>query len=192
MTSYQKIDVDGFFYDGIDRLEDYRIVFNQKPKNLTIMDVGCNNGFYILKAISEGARYALGIDNHDKFLGVGLNAARFLKYGNIDFIQLDVLKDEMPYQKFDIVLCLNLVHHFENIDQVHYLFDELYKRCCGMMIFEVLNCETAWCIQTNKLGNKKIHIGVDFFKEKYTDYLIESYDSKVTNNRKIVKVLRNE
>lgn len=186
--SYQKIDINGFYYDGIDRTEDYKRIFSEKPKGLTILDIGCNNGFYSLKAVSDGANYALGIDNHDKFLEIGKRASRFLGY-NVDFLLLDVLKDKLPNKEFDIVLCLNLVHHFSSIDQVNYLFDELYKRCKKEMVFEVLKCEDIWDIIENDKGNKKIHIGLKYFENKFSENII-SFDSKVTKNRMIIKVLK--
>jgi SAM-dependent methyltransferase len=188
--SYQQIDIDGYYYKGIDRTEDYKQIFPIKPEGLTILDIGCNNGFYGLKAISEGANYVLGIDNNDPFLNIGRNAAQSLGYDNIDFMRLNVLKENIPNRKFDVVLCLNLVHHFNNINQVNYLFDQLWSRCEKTIIFEVLNCKAEWEIIANKIGNRKIHLSVDFFKKKYPNSLIELVSSKVTENRSIIRVIK--
>lgn len=188
--SYQQINIDGYYYKGIDRIEDYKQMFPIKPEGLTILDIGCNNGFYGLKAISEGAKYVLGIDNNDPFLNIGRNAAKALEYDNIDFMMLNVLTGIIPNRKFDVVLCLNLVHHFKNIDQVNYLFDQLWNRCKDTIIFEVLDCKSEWEIIANKIGNKKIHLSIDFFLKKYPNCLIEYMDSKVTENRKIIKIIK--
>ena len=185
--NYQRINIGGYYSEGIDRTKDYRQIFNEKPEGFSILDIGCNNGFYSIKAVNEGAIYALGIDSHEPFLDIGREAVSFLNY-NIKFKKMNVLEDKIPDMTFDIVLCLNLVHHFKNIKQVHYLFDELYKRCKRKMIFEVLNSEKDWEIVTNKLGNNKIHLGVSFFEKKYPDCFIEYMSSKVTENRKIIKV----
>ena len=57
-----------------------------------------------------------------------------------------------------------------------------------MIIFEVLNCKSDWEVIPNKIGNKKIHLSVNFFKNKYPDNIIECINSKVTDNRIIIKI----
>lgn len=183
--NYQQIDVGGFYHSGKDRTEDYYQMFPEKPIGKTILDIGCCHGFYSIKAVYEGAEYALGVDNHEPFLSIGREAIDFLGC-NVEFKMMNVLKEKLPDKQFDIVLCLNLVHHFKNIDQVNYLFDELYKRCNEKMIFEVLTTNKDWEIKKNYLNNAKIHLGVSFFEKKYGN--AESMDSKVTEGRKIIIV----
>lgn len=202
---YQKIDINGVYYEGIDRTKDYYNCFPEKPEGLHILDIGCNIGFYCLKAISEGAEYCFGIDNHDIFLNYANEAKDKLGYDrNIDFCQADVLDDsywEMMndvviriYGHFDVTLCLNLVHHFQTIDQVNYLFDKL-DQCTsqkGKIIFEFLDSDSdaLWSIIPNKLGNRKIHLSERFFKERYPDAELFVIDSDVTKGRKLIHVNR--
>lgn len=182
---YQQIDIGGFFHPGKDRTKDYYQIFPEKPLDLRILDIGCHNGFYILKAISEGAQYAVGVDKIAKFLEVGNKAKNFLNY-NISFIKSNILEDGLPDILFDVVLCLNILHYFD-ISMISYLLNEIDKRCSQMMVFEILHCDDMeW--KKVKRRTEVIALSVDFFKKKFPNYEIEVMDSLVTENRKILKV----
>ncbi len=198
---YQKIDINGIIYEGIDREKDYRNCFPEPPKGLHILDIGCNIGFYCLKALSEGASYCLGVDNADVFLDIAQEATSKLGYEkNIDLVQADVLDDKfwqviddaiIPiYGNFDVVLCLNLVHHFQDIDQVNKLFDIL-DRYSEKIIFEFLDTDVFdWATIPNKIGNLKIHLSKAFFRNRYPDAEITIMDSDVTKGRKLIHVIK--
>jgi SAM-dependent methyltransferase len=183
---YQQIDIGGFFHPGKDRTEDYYQIFPEKPIGLSILDIGCHNGFYILKAISEGAEYALGIDKIDNFLKVGENAKKYLKYDNIDFRKTNILENGLPQGEFDVVLCLNILHYF-NISMISYLLNEIDKRCKKVMIFEILYCEDMEWKMVQRRSNVTA-LSIYFFRKKFPNYNIETMESIVTENRMILKV----
>lgn len=79
-----------------------------------VLDVGCNAGFWALKAIEAGADHVLGIDARPihiaqarlVFEALGVAVPRF------DFLAADVAAAELSSRDpFDIVLCLGLLYH---------------------------------------------------------------------------------
>lgn len=185
---YQKINIKNVQIDGIDREKDYKICFPDAPVGMTILDIGCNTGFYCLKASDQGATYCLGIDNHQPFLDIAIDAKNKLGFTNIDFINNDVLKMDIK-NKFDIILCLNLVHHFKNITDVNYLVKKLYKHTKKQLIFEILECkDKEWSIIENRIKNKKIHLSKTYFERLFPACIISSTKSKVTKGRIFIHI----
>jgi tRNA (mo5U34)-methyltransferase len=79
-----------------------------------VLDLGCNAGFWALKAIDAGADFVWGIDGRD----VNVEQARFVfavkdvdpsryRFTAADLYEVD-LREEPP---FDVVLCLGLLYH---------------------------------------------------------------------------------
>lgn len=187
--NYQKIDIDGFYSEGIDRTKDYYQIFKDKPIGLSILDIGCNNGFYSLKAINEGANRAIGIDKADVFLQIGKDAKKFIGYDNINFIHGDIMEDGLPDDNFDIVLCLNILHYF-TIEQVKKILDMIDERCNKMMVFEILHCDNGeWKIVVRP-NTTVISLSENIFFERFKNYEVECFDSLVTDGRKIIKVIK--
>lgn len=190
---YQNIDIDDVRVKGICREKDYRNIFPVYPQGLKILDIGCNIGFYSLKAASEGAKFVLGVDNSPVFLDIAKDVKKRLKYNNVEFILMDVLASgyfiHEAYDPFDVVLCLNLVHHFQTIKQVEQHFDDLDKCTNKLMVFEFLNTDCGtWAIIPNSIGNPKIYLSYLYFQERYPDAEIRIMDSDVTRGRKIIHV----
>jgi len=182
---YQKIDIDGIYFDGIDREKDYEICFPVAPSGQSVLDIGCNVGFYCLKAAHQGALFCLGIDNHQEFLDVATDAKNQLGFTNVDFMKKDVLNETLDFGEFDITLCLNLVHHFRNITFVEFLVQKLYKYTKKKLIFEVLECTEgeSWAVIQNRKGNPKIHLSEIFFRQLFPADNITSVKSEVTEGR---------
>jgi ubiquinone/menaquinone biosynthesis C-methylase UbiE len=187
---YQQINIGGFFHSGKDRTKDYYQIFPKKPTDLTILDIGCHNGFYILKAISEGAKYAMGLEKQGGFLKVGNKAKDYLGYKNISFIEMDVLNG-LPDASFDVIICLNILHYF-SIEQIKSLLKEIDEKTKKMMIFEILSCDDSNYTMKIKRRTMVNALSVLFFKNHFPDYNIEVMDSIVTKGRKILKVKKME
>ena len=79
-----------------------------RPNNpITILDIGCGNGRFALfsqKVFTEIA-YS-GIDSSQEHLEI---ARKDFPQGN--FLHQDILLDELPQQKFDIVVLFGVLHH---------------------------------------------------------------------------------
>jgi tRNA (mo5U34)-methyltransferase len=104
------------------------------PKNLegkTVLDIGCNSGFFSLKMKERGASYVLGTD----FGAWTIAQARFLvEYFKVD-IELRVM-DAYDIDKigmsFDIVIFLGVLYHLRH---PLYALDKIAEICNDMMLF---------------------------------------------------------
>jgi tRNA (mo5U34)-methyltransferase len=95
------------------------------PADLTgksVLDIGCNAGFYSVEMKRRGASRVLGIDFDPDYLA----QARFVAEVNgldIEFRQLSVYDLESLHEKFDIVLFMGVLYHLRHpllaLDLIH-------------------------------------------------------------------------
>ncbi len=102
-------------------LGDFPSVFWQRfqhvlPADLegrTVLDIGCNAGFYSFELKKRGAGYVLGIDHDERYL----NQARYARQQlglEVDFQQLEVYDVDRLNQQFDVVLFLGVLYHLRH------------------------------------------------------------------------------
>ena len=85
-------------------------------KDKVICDLGCFHAYFSIKAINAGADYAICLDRSTTVLetadnilavsGIADSRARIEQWDGGD-----------PIPKCDIILCLNCLHHFDDIDK---------------------------------------------------------------------------
>jgi tRNA (mo5U34)-methyltransferase len=109
-----------------------------------VLDLGCNAGFWSLCAAQARCDYVLGIDGRTTHV----EQARFVFEANeidparFDFVMAEVERLDLErFGKFDIVLCLGLLHHLRDplglLDQIRaintdvLLIDTLVSRIPG-------------------------------------------------------------
>jgi len=187
---YQNIDFGDVNIEGKDRYPEYRLVFPDPPVGKTVLDVGCNLGYYCFQAHSEGASWCLGIDNHSAFIETANEVKYRLKHKTLEFIQADILFDEHDYGTFDVVLMLYVVHHFTKLEDVKRVVKRCYEMANEVVIFGVLNpvklsASSQWL--TNRKGNKKLALSSKFFTQLFPDKSISIQHSNV-DERSIIKV----
>jgi len=170
---YQKISFQGKTYaKGTDRFKSYKQLFPSPPVNKTILDVGCNFGYYSLMALQEKAAYCRAIDNDPLATKKLEEIALDLGFNDLDIVQADILNYDID-RDFDIVLCLNLIHHFESFEQAEKLLDTLYRHTIEKMMLIVLapvDLEKASLLDTeiNPAGGKRfLGISPHYFIAKY-------------------------
>jgi tRNA (mo5U34)-methyltransferase len=86
------------------------------PANLTgktVLDVGCNGGFYSIEMKRRGADRVVGIDFDDRYLEQARFAAR-VSGVKIEFLNLDVYHLRDLAESFDIVLFLGVMYHLRH------------------------------------------------------------------------------
>src|ERR1043166_5733442 len=97
-----------------DSLSDQKLARLQLPSNLTgasVLDLGCNEGFFSFEAKRRGAAYVLGIDHDEKV--VKSAQARSSEY-NLDVQFACGTMLQLPVDcKFDYVLLLSALHYIE-------------------------------------------------------------------------------
>lgn len=88
----------------------------------TVLDIGCNGGFYSIEMKRRGADRVLGIDFDEQYLAQARFAARVLGM-EIELRQMSVYDVAQLHEKFDVVLFLGVLYHLRHpllaLDIVH-------------------------------------------------------------------------
>jgi len=80
----------------------------------TLLDVGCNAGFYAFEAKRRGARRVLGVDGQRQHVRQGLFVRKVLGL-DVEFRRLNVYElDTRSIGQFDITLALGLLYHLKH------------------------------------------------------------------------------
>ena len=95
------------------------------PKDLrdrSVLDIGCNGGFYSIEMKRRGAGRVLGIDSDIDYVAQARFAAEVSEL-DIEFRQLSVYEVERIGEKFDIVLFMGVLYHLRHpllaLDLIH-------------------------------------------------------------------------
>jgi tRNA (mo5U34)-methyltransferase len=88
----------------------------------TVLDIGCNAGFYSIEMKRRGADRVLGVDFDEDFLAQARFAAEVNEV-DIEFRQLSVYDVGALGEKFDIVLFMGVLYHLRHpllaLDLIH-------------------------------------------------------------------------
>lgn len=107
------------------------------PQNLegaTVLDIGCNAGFYSIEMKRRGAGRVLGIDVDDRYLSQARFAAQTLGL-DIEFEKRSVYAvDQIPGQ-FDYVLFMGLFYHLR---YPLFTLDKVVKKVGGRLVFQTM------------------------------------------------------
>ena len=135
---YQRIRFGGKeFVAGTDRSASYRQLFPEPPHGKTILDVGCNLGYYSLMAASEGARHCCALEQDSQCTQKLAAISGELGLTNLEVVTADICQYNLA-ARYDIVLLLNVAHHFGSLEQAQDIFDKLYAHALEKMILIVL------------------------------------------------------
>jgi tRNA (mo5U34)-methyltransferase len=95
------------------------------PKDLsgrTVLDVGCNAGFYSFEMKRRGAERVVAIDSDARYLAQAQLASRVLDM-EIELRQLSIYEIQRLKEKFDLVLFLGVIYHLRHpllaLDLIH-------------------------------------------------------------------------
>ena len=102
-------------------LGDYPMVKWQRfahalPEDLagrTVLDIGCNAGFYSIEMKRRGADYVLGIDSDPRYLAQARFAAEVSGMA-IEFREMSVYQLPLLGQQFDIVFFMGVLYHLRH------------------------------------------------------------------------------
>ena len=150
------------------------------PQDLTgatVLDVGCNGGFYSIEMKKRGARRVLGIDVDDRYLRQARFAAEVLGC-EIELEKRSVYDADQIAGQFDYVLFMGVFYHLR---YPLFALDKLIKKVGGTLVF-----------QTMIRGSQQIRTWQDDYPFRNTEifeqhdfpqmYFIEkSYSSDPTN-----------
>lgn len=115
----------------------WRNICDQIPADLngaTVLDIGCNAGFYSIEFKRRGAGRVLGIDVDDRYLEQARFAAATLGL-SIQFEKLSVYDvDSVPGQ-FDFVVFMGVLYHLR---YPLLALDKIVKKMSGSLIFQTM------------------------------------------------------
>jgi len=87
------------------------------PKDLSgasVLDIGCNAGFYSLEMKRRGAGRVVGIDSDERYLAQARFATRTLGFEGIEYRKLSVYDVGALGEKFDLVVFMGVLYHLRH------------------------------------------------------------------------------
>jgi tRNA (mo5U34)-methyltransferase len=97
-------------------------VLPQDMGGMSVLEIGCNAGFYSFEMKRRGAERVVGIDFDDYYLDQARFAAQVLQL-DVEFRRLSVYDVGALGEKFDLVLFMGLVYHLRHpllaLDLIH-------------------------------------------------------------------------
>jgi tRNA (mo5U34)-methyltransferase len=94
----------------------WRMFEHAVPGHLTgksVLDIGCNAGFYSIEMKRRGADRVVGIDSDPVYLAQARFAAE-VAGAEIEFLELDVYRVQELREKFDFVLFMGVLYHLRH------------------------------------------------------------------------------
>ncbi len=95
----------------------YRRFAEALPADLTgksVLDIGCNAGFYAIEMARRGAARVLGIDSDARYLEQARLASEVLGFPAIEFRQADVYDVAALGERFDLVIFMGVLYHLRH------------------------------------------------------------------------------
>ena len=91
-------------------------------EGLSVLDIGCNGGFYAMEMKRRGAARVLGIDTDEHYLAQGRFAAKVAGL-DIEFARLSVYDVGALGERFDLVIFMGVFYHLRHpllaLDLIH-------------------------------------------------------------------------
>ena len=107
------------------------------PENLsgrTVLDVGCNAGFYSIELKKRGARRVVGIDVDDRYLKQAQFAAAVLGV-DIELEKCSVYDVDRIAGRFDYVFFMGVFYHLR---YPLFALDKVIKKVAGRLVFQTM------------------------------------------------------
>ena len=115
----------------------WRQIANAIPSDLTgatVLDVGCNGGFYSIEMKKRGAHRVVGIDVDDRYLNQARFAAETLGL-DIEIEKCSVYEADKLAGQFDFVLFMGVFYHLR---YPLLALDSLIKKVAGKLVFQTM------------------------------------------------------
>ena len=111
----------------VDRLEKQAVFELLPPLNgLRILEAGCGTGEFSA-GFALGKAQVLGIDLSETSIERAKALAKKFKLKNVEFKQMDLLKNNLPKKHFDFIFSMGVLHHTEKPKEAFGKLAELLK-----------------------------------------------------------------
>jgi SAM-dependent methyltransferase len=131
-AGYQRITLPtGQVIPGTDRLPMANLIYPADLAGRSVLDVGCNYGFFLHEAIRRGAGRAVGIEADPERFEIARTLGGF--WGDKIGIHQGLVEDVDLDEQFDVVILLNVLHHVKDPIEV---IRKVRSLCRGTLIVE--------------------------------------------------------
>ena len=100
----------------------FRSALPEDMNGMTVLDIGCNAGFYSMEMKRRGAARVLGIDTDERYLRQARFAAE-VEGSDVEFRRLGVWDIAQLNEKFDLVIFMGVFYHLRHpllaLDLIH-------------------------------------------------------------------------
>ena len=80
----------------------------------SVLDIGCNAGFYSIEMKRRGAERVLAVDSDERYLAQARLASETLGFDDIEFRKLDVYDVGALCERFDLVIFMGVLYHLRH------------------------------------------------------------------------------
>lgn len=105
---------DHFLYDyPANKFERFAHAIPEDLTGRTVLDIGCNGGFYSIEMKRRGAERVVGVDSDERYLAQARFAAEMLD-ADIEFSKLSVYDVAALGERFDVVIFMGVLYHLRH------------------------------------------------------------------------------
>lgn len=108
-------------YPGV-KFAAFRNAIPQDLTGKTVLDIGCNAGFYSMEMKRRGAELVIGIDSDEHYLRQARFAAEICDL-DVEFVHMAVWDIAKLQQRFDVVIFMGVLYHLRHpllaLDLIH-------------------------------------------------------------------------
>ncbi|HYA90789.1 MAG TPA: methyltransferase domain-containing protein [Thermodesulfobacteriota bacterium] len=106
-----------------------------------LLDVGCSHGAFDFELARRGYK-VVGVDINKESIGVGDKIRDSLRVKNLTFHNMDILSNDFPEKKIDVIIMFEALEHIKEDDRVIREFRRILKDD-GTVILSVPYAETV-------------------------------------------------
>lgn len=159
-----------------------RAAFFVNPNSTQMLDIGCGAGNYTLKMLEKipGLHCTL-IDLSMPMLKRAKERVSAVTQGEVNILQADILKAELPELHFDIILAASVLHHLRGADEWITVVKKIFHALKPGGSFWISDLVTQDSEPLNRLFSDQYarhleSLGGEAYRDKVLDY-IEHEDS---------------
>ena len=126
------------------------------PKNKTVIDIGCGDGYYAIECAKMGFDHVVGSDIDTLRIKRAELAKQVYDLDNVDFKSIDLYKDEI--EEFDIAMALGLLHRIPDIENCLRKMSQIADIL--ILEFKTHDTERAECLNKNEESKSNKYNGL--------------------------------